>query len=68
MHALSKPFRQTQPLVDRTLAGLAGFLGAFAWAQRMRRDCERWQRSGRALDGAAVRLIADRLEREHGRR
>ena len=64
MRALTRPFRHSPQLAAETVAKLEDIRAAFAWAQRMRRECERWQRSDRVVDGTALRLIAERLERE----
>ena len=61
MHATATPFRTMPPLAAAVATSLAAAAGSVAWAFAMRRECDRWTRSGRRLDGDAIRGIADRL-------
>ena len=65
MHAIVKPLPagplRTSPLAASVGESLAGVANSIAWAFAMRRECDRWARSGRRLDGDAIRRISERL-------
>lgn len=61
MHAGTKPLRGMPPLIETAVAASAAIGASIAWAFAMRRECDRWTRSGRRLDGDAIRRISERL-------
>lgn len=67
MHAETKPRRAMPPLVETALAASAAIGASVAWAFAMRRECDRWSRSGRRLDADAIRRISERLSSRAGR-